>query len=203
MIIKVCGMRDAENIRAADKLKIQMMGFIFYPKSSRYVKLHPSYMPEHAHRVGVFVDAQIDNILRIAAEYELSYIQLHGNESPSICRQLSENGFGVIKAFSVSSADDLKACTQYEGCCAFFLFDTKTPLYGGSGRSFDWSILQHYNGETPFLLSGGIAPEDTERLKNFSHIRWAGIDLNSRFETEPGYKNIALLNNFVNQINNI
>ncbi len=203
MIIKVCGMREADNIREAESLKIQMMGFIFYPESCRCVTQRPAYLPDHARRVGVFVDEHTDKILRIAAEYELNYIQLHGNESPETCRLLTANGFGVIKAFAISSAADLDAYTRYEGCCAFFLFDTKTPLYGGSGQSFDWNVLQHYHGETPFLLSGGIAPEDADRLRNFSHPRWAGIDLNSRFETSPGHKNIPLLNNFITRINNI
>lgn len=203
MIIKVCGMRDAENIYETDRLKIQMMGFIFYPASSRYVKQLPSYMPEHARRVGVFVNEQIGDILRIATEYKLDYIQLHGNESPELCRQLAAKGYGIIKAFPVSDIADLDKCARYEGCCAFFLFDTKTPQHGGSGRSFDWNILQHYHGETPFLLSGGISPEDAETLKSFSHSRWAGIDLNSRFEITPGYKNITLLNDFINRINNI
>lgn len=201
MIIKVCGMREAENIRAADALPIQMMGFIFYPQSARYVASRPEYLPRHARRVGVFVDEEANHILRIAKEYGLDYIQLHGHESPELCRQLTANGLGVIKTISVSAAEDFAPVSRYESSCAFLLFDTQTPQYGGSGKPFDWDLLQHYRGETPFLLSGGISPQDAERIRNLSHPRWAGIDLNSRFERSPGHKEITLLNDFIHRIN--
>lgn len=201
MIIKVCGMREAENIRAADALPIQMMGFIFYPKSTRYVAKRPEYLPRNTRRVGVFVDEEANHILRIAEEYGLDYIQLHGHESPELCRQLTANGLGVIKTISVSAAEDFTRTSRYESSCAFLLFDTQTPQYGGSGKPFDWDLLQHYRGETPFLLSGGISPQDAERIRNLSHPHWAGIDLNSRFESSPGHKEITLLNDFIHRIN--
>lgn len=200
MIVKVCGMRDTENIRAVEQLDIQMMGFIFHPRSARYVERLPAYMPKHIRRVGVFVNEDNQHILSIAGEYNLDYIQLHGNEPPCQCRELKAEGLGIIKAFSISDASDLAVCPAYETLCDFFLFDTKTPLYGGSGQSFDWNVLQQYNGKTPFLLSGGISAGDTARLKQFSHPRWAGIDLNSRFETAPGVKDAALLKAFIKQI---
>ena len=201
MIIKVCGMREAENIRAADALPIQMMGFIFYPKSTRYVAKRPEYLPRNARRVGVFVDEEANHILRIAKEYGLDYIQLHGHESPGYCRSLRGRGLRIIKAFPVATADDLLATTAYEGCCDYYLFDTKSTQPGGSGQSFDWSVLQAYHGRTPFLLSGGIRPEQAAVVRALRHPLLAGIDLNSRFESSPGVKDIQLLRQFLDAFN--
>lgn len=196
MIIKVCGMRSAENIREVEALGIDMMGFIFWPKSSRYVSKRPAYLPQKCKRVGVFVNEDIENIMKIADDYALDFIQLHGHESIEEVKKLKDRK--IIKAFNIATKEDLDATTPYANLVDFFLFDTKGPSVGGNGEKFDWSILNAYNGDTPFLLSGGIGPEDAERIKSFNHPKCIGIDLNSRFEIEPGIKDIVKLKTFLN-----
>lgn len=198
-MIKVCGMREPDNIRAVETLGIDLMGFIFWPKSSRYVSERPAYLPTHCKRVGVFVDEDLETVRRIADEYALDYIQLHGHESREYCAQL--NGLKLIKAISMSGHDDIATYKTYEGLVDYFLFDTKCPSVGGSGQQFDWSVLSAYDGSTPFLLSGGIGPDDAERVKAFHHSKCIGIDLNSRFELSPGLKEVAALRKFLNEIN--
>jgi phosphoribosylanthranilate isomerase len=198
MIIKVCGMRDAENIREAEALGfIDLMGFIFWPKSNRFVSERPAYMPNKVKRVGVFVNEDIDTVKRLADEYELDYIQLHGKESPEYVAQMNRP---VIKAISVNNRDDIGTYKRYEDVVEYFLFDTKCPSVGGSGQQFNWSILSAYNGKKPFLLSGGIGPDDAEKIKNFRHPMCIGIDLNSRFEKMPGLKDINKLKHFLEQL---
>lgn len=216
-IIKVCGMRNAENIRAVDGLPVDLMGFIFWPKSSRYVSERPSYLPTHCKRVGVFVDADILEIRQKTEEYALDYIQLHGHESPDFVRQLRSfygDSIAIIKAISVSSSDDIDTYKPYEGLVDYFLFDTRKPHGetggcfppGGTGEKFDWSVLADYVGETPFLLSGGIGLDDAERVKalpaldGFPIEKCIGIDLNSRFEQAPGMKDVAKLQRFLAQL---
>ena len=199
-MIKVCGMRDAENIREVEALGIDLMGFIFWPKSSRYVSERPAYLPTNCKRVGVFVDENIETVRRIAEDYALDYIQLHGHESRAYCAQLK--GLKLIKAISVSGEDDIATYKTYEGLVDYFLFDTKCPSVGGSGQQFDWTVLADYVGETPFLLSGGIGPDDAERVKASHHSKCIGIDLNSRFEIAPGVKDINKLKDFLNALNN-
>ncbi len=202
MIIKVCGMREEENIREVEALGIDMMGFIFYLKSSRYVSARPAYLPQKCKRVGVFVDEDIENIKKIADNYALDFVQLHGHESTDSIRMLkfkvSGFRFQVIKAFNIAIKEDLDATTPYEGLVDYFLFDTKGSSVGGNGEKFDWSILEAYNGNTPFLLSGGIGPDDAECILDYHHPKCIGIDLNSRFEIEPGIKDITKLKTFLN-----
>lgn len=205
--IKVCGMRQSDNIRQVEALGIDIIGFIFWEASARYVAQKPDYLPACV-RTGVFVNATPEYILSVVHDYGLSYIQLHGQESPEFCRNLClalhQNGLSsvqLIKAFSISTPEDLTPVRQYESQCRFLLFDTKTPLPGGSGKQFDWQILQHYSGTLPFLLSGGIGPDDIKRLHEFHHPLCAGIDLNSRFEISPGVKDATLLKNFLTQLN--
>lgn len=200
MMIKVCGMRDAENIREVEALGIDLMGFIFWPKSSRYVSERPAYLPTNCKCVGVFVDEDIETVRRIADDYALEFIQLHGHESADYCAQLK--GLKLIKAISVSGQDDIATYKTYEGLVDYYLFDTKCPSVGGSGLQFDWSVLSAYDGNTPFLLSGGIGPDDTERVKASHHSKCVGIDLNSRFEIGPGLKDINKLKDFLNALNN-
>jgi len=152
---------------------------------------------------GVFVNAAPEEVAAKCMDYRLDYIQLHGIETPqyliSLREQLPEK-VKIIKAFSIQNAEDLKRASGYEGLCDYFLFDTKTSGYGGSGEAFDWNILQQYKGFTEFLLSGGIAPDSLEALSRFQHKLCAGVDLNSRFETAPGIKDIPLLKEFVQQL---
>ena len=195
-MVKVCGMRDADNIREVDALGIDMMGFIFWPKSSRYVSERPAYLPQRAQRVGVFVDEDVEEVRRTAADYALDYIQLHGAEHPAYVGQLRE--WRIIKAFNIATVHDFAQTKPYEGLVDYFLFDAKGKSVGGNGEKFDWDVLQAYAGGTPFLLSGGIGPDDAERVKAFHHPQCVGIDLNSRFEKEPGLKDIIKLKTFLN-----
>ena len=175
------------------------MGFIFWPKSSRFVSERPAYLPTRCKRVGVFVNEQIGEVQRIAGEYALDIIQLHGHESPDYIRQLHLS-CSLIKAFNIATIDDFTACIPYEGLVDYFLFDTKGQRVGGNGQKFDWSVLKAYCGQTPFLLSGGIGPDDALRIKAFSHPRYAGIDLNSRFELSPGLKDIDSIKRFLEKV---
>ena len=138
--------------------------------------------------------------METAVAYRLDYLQLHGNEPPELCQALREQGFSIIKAFSVSAIADLEKTNDYENCADFFLFDTKCANYGGSGMQFDWSVLFSYQGKTPFLLSGGIHPGSVEAIKNFEHPRFTGIDLNSGFEIEPGLKDVEKLEEFLGKL---
>ena len=203
MIVKVCGMREAENIRAVEALGVDWMGFIFWEHSSRCVCQRPAYLPTRAKRVGVFVDAPLDVVCQHVEAFGLDVVQLHGSESPAYLRDLRSSCDArllIVKAFSIATRDDLLQTSLYEGLADYFLFDTKAQLVGGNGRKFDWSVLAHYDGSTPFLLSGGIGPDDASRLSTFSHPRLAGIDLNSRFEAAPALKNVELLKQFLYDI---
>ena len=191
-------MRDAQNIRDVESLGVDWIGMIFWPKSKRYVAEVPSYLPEHLKKVGVFVDSTLDDILQHISDYQLDIIQLHGQESPDFAKALKPHT--IIKAFNIEKADDLLQTEKYEGIADYFLFDTKGKMVGGNGEKFDWSVLTAYQGKTPFLLSGGIGPEDAESVKSFHHPRCIGIDLNSRFESEPGFKDINQLKTFIKYI---
>lgn len=193
-------MQDGEKIRKTETLNIDMIGFIFYPKSPRYIYEMPDYMPVHARRVGVFVNEPRQTIEMFADRFGLNFIQLHGHESPEYCRSLQSNGFKLIKTFSISCIKDLHSVYDYEKYCNYFLFDTKCQQYGGSGNQFDWSILHAYNGNVPFLLSGGINPYSAKALREFHHPRLAGYDLNSRFETKPGRKDTERIRLFLNEL---
>lgn len=202
MIIKTCGMRDADNIRAVSELGIDWMGFIFWAPSSRYVSEKPSFLPTRQKRVGVFVDARIEEVKSKADEYALDLIQLHGNESPAFCERLkAKSRPQLIKAFNIATQEDLQRASPYEGLVDYFLFDTKAKMVGGNGTQFDWSVLSAYQGNTPFLLSGGIGPDDAEKVRNFHHPQLAGIDLNSRFELSPALKDIEKLKQFITEYN--
>ena len=207
MITKVCGMCQAENVQAVAETGIQWMGFIFYAPSPRCLLRDPAeaervrqlitadmFRPK---RVGVFVNQSQEEILELAQAYRLDYLQLHGHESPDFCYALQKRGYALIKAFSIATAEDLAHTADYAGRVDYFLFDTKCAGYGGSGQRFDWNLLQHHQGETPFLLSGGIRPESLADIQAFHHPRWAGIDLNSGFESAPGVKNAETLRSFL------
>ncbi|MBO7585086.1 MAG: phosphoribosylanthranilate isomerase [Bacteroidales bacterium] len=206
MKIKVCGMRDADNIRAVEALGIDIMGFIFWPGSGRYVSSQPAYLPENCLRAGVFVDADPRDILVAAKAYRLDCIQFHGSETPeyiAYLRKLTARlkpDMRFIKSIPVTTADDLGQTLQYENVCDLFLFDTKGKLPGGNGSQFDWGVLQNYGGQLPYLLSGGIGPGDAERIRAFEAPGCIGIDLNSRFETAPGMKDAEALKTFIDKI---
>ena len=207
-------MRDADNIRDISALGVDMIGLIFYPPSPRYVQqfssgagIIPDYAPDMGKtplRVGVFVDDMPQNIVTRVYNYKLDYIQLHGNEPRETLENLRTTidpdikpKIKIIKAISVSSAEDIKKYKEYVGAADLFLFDTKCKTVGGSGEQFDWQVLQAYDGDVPFLLSGGIGPDDAERVKNFHHPKCIGIDLNSKFEIEPALKDVEKLKQFL------
>ena len=227
MQIKVCGMRDPENIHAVKELGIDYMGLIFWPKSPRYVgtiNVNAGTMPnlpcqldtdgtpaettqKQPALVGVFVNEMPQTVVTCAYNYRLDYIQLHGNESTIYIDNLRRTlvpdilpNVRIIKALSIREADDVKRWREYAGHVDLFLFDTKCESMGGSGKQFDWSVLNGYDGDTPFLLSGGIGPEDAERIKAFNHPRCIGIDINSRFETAPALKDTERLRTFIHLI---
>ena len=202
MIIKVCGMREPENIRAVEALGIDLMGFIFWPPSSRYVGEKPSYLPRNCRRVGVFVDATLPDILAAVEDFRLDGVQLHGHETPEAIAALKARipGVRIVKSLAVAGPEDLEQAEAYADVCDAFLFDTKGKLPGGNGRQFDWSVLQRYQGRLPFLLSGGIGPDDAQRIRAFDVPGCLGIDLNSRFETAPGVKDVDALRTFIETI---
>lgn len=215
-------MRDPENIRAVSALGVDMIGFIFYPESSRFVSQERSnagIIPDRVSeemkkdetsavaRVGVFVDEMMQNIVTRAYNFQLDYIQLHGDEGLTFIDNLRATldpdirpGIKIIKAISITNADDLKKAAMYEGHVDMLLFDTKCPTVGGSGEHFDWSVLEGYSGSLPFILSGGIGPDDAERIKAFHHAKCVGIDLNSKFETEPAVKDVVALQSFISEV---
>lgn len=205
MIIKICGMREPDNIRTVAQTGIDWMGMIFWPRSSRYVSdlTVADAIPEGIVRVGVFVDQPINLIADIALRCRLNIIQLHGNESIEIIRKTKQrlgNGVKLMKAISVSSADDIKKAAYYAEAVDYLLFDTKCQTVGGSGCQFDWSVLSQYRGSTPFLLSGGIGSDDVEAVSQFRHPKMTGIDLNSKFEVAPAHKDAEKLSSFINEV---
>ena len=208
MKIKVCGMKNPENIWALAKLPIDYMGLIFYPKSPRYIQNLDSsvlnILPDNIYRVGVFVNENIESVLEQINKYKLSVVQLHGSESIEYCYAIKAEfpNLSLIKAFNISEEADFLSTKEYENACDFLLFDTKTSQHGGSGIKFDWSILNQYKGKLPFFLSGGISVEDVKAIKSISHPQLYALDLNSKFELEPGLKNIDLLEQFINQLKN-
>ena len=219
-------MRDPQNIRAVKSLGIDMLGLIFWPKSPRFVRglvIRAGIVPDAANKgvttcqtkdcktVGVFVNEMPQTLITHAYNYHLDYIQLHGDESPTYIDNLKRTlipdilpDVKVIKALSIREADDVKRWRRYEGHADLLLFDTKCTCVGGSGEQFDWDVLRKYDGNIPFLLSGGIGPDNAERLKdNWTWLEekgCIGIDLNSRFEDAPAMKNVEKLSAFINNI---
>lgn len=195
-------MRDAQNIKDVESLGVDWMGFIFYPKSPRYVDAVPSYLPDNAKRVGVFVNESAQNIKQICSKYSLDIVQLHGNESPDMCARLMEDGLTIIKVLSVKDTFPTELSKSYQQACHYLLFDTHTADYGGSGSKFSWDIVSDYQHDTPFMLSGGISANDAESIMKINHPQLIGIDINSRFETKAAFKNVSLINQFIKQIRN-
>ncbi len=196
MKIKVCGMRDPANIREVAALHPDLLGFIFYSRSPRYVvegiQEALNAVPEPIIKTGVFVNEDTDTIDQLIEAHGLDAVQLHGAESPEVCAALHDR-VKVIKAFGVNEQFDMQVLEPYVGAVDHFLFDTKTEAHGGSGVTFDWRVLDRYKLEVPFFLSGGLSLENLESVKNLQHPAFYGVDLNSRFETGPGIKDIDRL----------
>lgn len=195
-------MREADNIAALRTLAPDYMGMIFWPESLRYVTTPIPATDEPLERVGVFVDAQERKIKEAIETHQLDLLQLHGKESPESCAQL-EQMRPVIKAFSVGPSFDFQQLEPYENACSYFLFDTRGPLPGGNGKGFDWTHLEGYPSKKPFFLSGGIGPESIAAIKKLQNtpLPLHAIDVNSKFETAAGVKNIPLLQQFKKECN--
>lgn len=208
MKIKVCGMKQPTNIELVAGLNPDFMGFIFYEKSPRYMpeSLTPEMvraLPRSIIKTGVFVNQTAEIVLEHAKNYGLEALQFHGGESADYCGFFYDLGFIVIKAFSVDESFDFKALDNYQTVCHYYLFDTKSSNYGGTGRKFDWSVLNRYDNQKPLFLSGGIDADDVGSLQKLSHLNIFAVDVNSKFETEPGVKDVELLTRFVSSIRNI
>jgi len=207
VLIKVCGMREPDNIREILTLDPDFLGLIFYPKSSRYVTsptiINNIRFGQNTKKTGVFVNATEDEIMQKVKLYELQAVQLHGEESVVLCRSLRNKGVLVLKAFQIYAAEDFEDTLLYNDQVDYFLFDTKTASYGGSGSKFDWSLLDAYHGNTPFFLSVGIGPDDVQAIQKINHPLFRGVDLNSRFEIAPAIKSYKLLQQFIKQLNSL
>lgn len=200
MKIKVCGMREKDNVTALEKTGADYIGFIFYEGSSRFVNPEIPVVTTSLLPVGVFVNAGKDFIKKMIESWDLEYIQLHGGESAEFCQEIREMGVKVIKAFSVDEDFDFSETENYSSSVDYFLFDTKGKNYGGNGIPFDWKILDRYQGNQPFWLSGGIHPGMADQIKDFYHPMLYAIDINSGFEDRPGLKNIKKIENFLHEI---
>ena len=196
--IKICGMKYPENILEAGSLLPDYMGFIFWEKSARYFDGIIPALPKSIKKVGVFVNATSEEILDKIEKHDLQAVQLHGDESVEFCELLKKNIpklIDVIKVFSVFDTFDFEILKPFESVCDYFLFDTKGKLPGGNGTTFDWKVLENYPSTKPFFLSGGIGMEEMEAINEISktNLPLYAIDVNSKFEIEPGLKNIELL----------
>ena len=207
MKIKVCGITNQTAI--IDSLGIDYIGHIFWEPSKRYVSPEQiAFQPNNNKRVGVFVDESIETVIKITKKLSLKGVQLHANEDVKYIQELKAKlpNTEIIKAVAIGSTKDLTALDSFNQLIDLFIFDTKGRLPGGNGTQFDWNILSDYKGTTPFLLSGGIRPEDVEAITNFkkqlNHPQFVGVDLNSKFEDSPGVKNVEKLTNFVSSLKN-
>ena len=196
--IKVCGMRDDTNIKELVALHPDYIGFIFFEKSKRDVQgqLNQDLLmsiPKSIKKTGVFVNASTEFILQQVDTFDLDAVQLHGSESPEQAELIKSKGLEVFKVFSVGASFNFSLLEPYKGKVDYFLFDTQGKEAGGNGFTFDWSILDDYDNEVPFLLSGGLNEKNISEVKKLNHLNIHGVDVNSKFEIKPGLKNIDLL----------
>jgi phosphoribosylanthranilate isomerase len=202
MKLKICGMKYEDNIKAVAELQPEYMGFIFYGRSKRNFDGILPVLPKVIKKVGVFVDAGLEEINDYIEKFDLQAIQLHGDESPEFCKDLKN--VEVIKVFTIGKIFDFDVLKYYEDVCDYFLFDTKGKEKGGNGIVFDWNLLENYPSEKPFFLSGGIGLEELESIKNFTKSELSrycyALDVNSKFEDEPGLKQIDKLKYFKNNL---
>lgn len=194
LLIKVCGMREQDNILQLLELPIHYMGHIFYKKSARYVgNLENLDTSKNIKKTGVFVNSSIGEILESVNRLSLKAVQLHGDETAETASALKSEGLEVIKAFGIDEEFDWSQLGPFVEHVDFFLFDSKSPAYGGTGKAFNWQKLKEYPFEKPYFLSGGLSLENLEEALNFEDKRLVGLDLNSKFEIEPGLKDIEKL----------
>ena len=205
MKIKVCGMLKNQNVEKLVKLKPDYLGFIFYINSPRFAGKNTPALPDGIKKTGVFVNSQVEFIKKTIKKHSLQSVQLHGDETPDFCRLIKSLGVEVIKAINIIDNYDFKKLLPYQKFCNYFLFDTKGKLPGGNGYAFDWEILKDYTLNTPFFLSGGIGPEHVSKIKKLlkTNLPIYAIDINSKFETKPGFKKIEIIEDFKNKINGL
>ena len=204
MIVKVCGLREKENISDICASDVQMIGLNFYPLSSRFISTYDEEaiqaIPNYIKKAGVFVNADVNFVKDKIETYGLDYVQLHGDEDFEYCKKLSDE-CRVIKVFRIDDEFDWSIVDDYSKIAEYFLFDTKTAAFGGSGKKFNWEILDNYQEATPFLLSGGIGPADAMIINTITHPQFAGIDINSKFEIAPAFKSKELVDTFLTVLN--
>ncbi len=203
--IKVCGLKNAGNRKELEALPIDIFGFIFYPQSKRMVEIFDEVklmdlVNTPKQKAGIFVNEDAGKILEMAGNAHLTHIQLHGVETPEFCRIIKSQGYKIIKVIAVDDRIDFNRTYAYEGVTDYYLFDTKAEIPGGTGKKYNWDLLENYKGTTPFFLSGGINPGDAETIRSFSHPLLYGIDLNSGFEEYPGFKNVSALKQFIDEL---
>ena len=203
--VKVCGMTDPANVKAVAQTGPDFMGFIFYPGSSRYVGKEPDpaifdSVPSGILKVGVFVHEDPVFVIETAAIVGLDFVQLHGTETADYCESLKLSGLKIIKAFGICDYTDFDMFESHMDVCDYYLFDTRSEKHGGSGKKFNWDILNSYNLDKPFFLSGGIGPSDVKEIMKIKNPWFFGVDLNSLFETIPGIKIPELVRGFIDEI---
>lgn len=200
-LLKVCGMGSAKKLQQIDQLGVDFLGFIFHEKSPRHLQNEDLLsIPTKAKKVLVTRDMAVEKLVELAQRNKIKWLQLHGNESIEDCIEYKKHDFMLIKNMAISQASDFKNAIDFMEITDFLLFDTASPKGGGTGQRFDWSWLNNYRETTKFFLSGGIAPDDAKAISELKHPALAGIDLNSRFETKPGHKNIILLKHFIDEL---
>ena len=207
MKLKVCGMRDHKNIEQVVQLNPDYLGFIFYPKSARYIgenyQMPANIIPHHIKKTGVFVNENIEKIKELSKKHHLDAIQLHGNESVDDCINLLEQNLEVIKAFPVDENFNFSVLSDYVSAVNHFLFDTKSRNHGGSGKKFNWDLLKKNKISKTFFLSGGIDLPDTAKIMNLGLDKLYAIDINSRFESAPAIKDVEKIKKLKLKINEI
>lgn len=205
MLVKVCGLNTRDNIMAISKMEVDLMGFIFYKDSPRYFNNALSFdevreIPKRIKKVGVFVNETSYNVLNAIAQYNLDYVQLHGNESPDYCKELLRF-VKLIKTISIKDQNSILEIKNYANLCNYLLFDTSSPTYGGTGQSFNWHLLKDVEINTPFFISGGISLENVCEIKDLPYKNLIGIDVNSKFEIKPGLKDVNKIRQLIKEIN--
>ena len=203
--LKVCGMRDPDNIQGVLESRPDFIGYIFHPKSKRYVGEQPDHeifnqVPETTKKVAVFVNEELETVIQLCQTFGIEVAQLHGQESPEYCQTLRNGGLMIFKAFAIDEQFDFSTLKKYQGTVDNFLFDTKGKLPGGTGLKFNWEILKQYQLEVPFFLSGGIEPDDVNAVLTFDHEQLFALDINSGFELEPALKDVGKVQKFISQI---
>lgn len=201
--LKICGMREPSNILEVAGLQPEYMGFIFYDKSPRCVPANfkiPAEFPVKVKRVGVFVDQEPEQIINRVHQHDLDFVQLHGHESVAFCEKLKEQSIGVIKVLSLEDKFDFNVTKSYSDAADYFLFDTKGRYRGGNGQVFDWNLLQRYDQEIPFFLSGGLSVDNISNVNALKNLNLHAIDVNSGVETAPGVKDVVKVEEFIKNL---